>query len=256
VLSVGGGYADLKKANATAKHFGLLGGPGFPKEVVGEDWIGNNYQPLMISYNTDMVKPAEAPKSYQEMLDPKWKGKISIDTYPETLVAGMIKKWGKEKAEDWLDKFVNDNQALLRKGHTAQTKLLIAGEFPVASELYAYRVEYERQDKGAPIDWIFPSDVFVIEVPGESISRYAPNPYGALLWQRFSISPEGQTVFAQFGRIPINPKATVKYKRHQQIIEYASKGGATILNPLDAKLFTQAGELIEKIIAPRIRGNQ
>lgn len=252
-LSIGPGYGEFKKANALAKLYKLLPPGNFPKFVMGEDWFGTEMLPLLIAFNTTMVKANEAPKSYKELVDPKWKGKVSIDTSPDNLITAMLKKWGREKTEDWLNKFVNGNNALLRKGHTAQTKLLIAGEFPVASELYAYRTEHLRVSEGAPVDWLIPEDICEGEIPLLGISRKAPHPYSALLWTHYRLSKEGQQIYAQYGRIPINADAEVKYPRLKQFLTNTDR--FTVINSAgDAKLFSEASELIKKIITPRLRG--
>lgn len=251
-VSVGPAYGDLKKVNAIAKHYRLFPAGNFPKSFMGEDWFGTELMPLVIAYNTKMVKANEAPKSYKELLDPKWREKVAIDTSPDNLITAMLKSWGKEKTEDWLDKFVNGNKALLRKGHTAQTKLLGAGEFPVASELYAYRVEYLIQSERAPIEWLIPEDLCEGEIPMISISRRAPHPYAALLWSQYRISKEGQQTFAQSGPIPIHPEAEVKYPRLKHFM--ANLNRLVVIGAEDSKLFEEASDLIKKYISPRMRG--
>lgn len=137
LLSIGPEYQDVKQGNAAAKHYGLIAEEIYPKQFIGGDWFGFEILPLVIAYNKTLVKPGDVPKNYRDLLEPKWKGKVAMDANPDSIVTAMIKKWGKEKTADWLDKFVNGNQALFRRGHTVQAQLLAAGEFPVASELYA-----------------------------------------------------------------------------------------------------------------------
>ena len=252
--SIGGGYSELQKANAIAKHHGLVTRGDYPKSFLGADWYGYEMMPLVIAYNKNMVKEAEAPKSYKELLDPKWKGKVSIDTGPDVLVACMIKAWGKEKAAEWLERFVNGNQALIRKGKTAQTQLLIAGEFPVASEIFAYRAELEIQSQGAPIDWVIPSDLAATETPGNGIARRAPHPFAALLFSQYMNSKEGQGTYAQFGRIGSLPDVKLRFPRLGKFSSRPTVDHLTLVTVEDYKLFEQSNELIEKYIVPRIRG--
>lgn len=253
-VEVGPGYGDLKKENALARHYNLFPRGNFPKAFMGDDWFGTNLNPMIIAYNTNMLKANEAPKSYKELLDPKWKGKVSIDSSPDNLLTAMLKKWGRAKTEDWLDKFVNGNNALIRKGHTAQVKLLIAGEFPVASEVYGYQTEYQKQSQGAPIDWVLPEDLCEGEVATAAISRKAPHPYATILWMQYFISKEGQQIYAQKGRIPVNPEAEVQYPKMKLFLTNLDR--LTVINSSgDAKLFTEANDLIKKYIAPRLRGN-
>jgi len=253
VGNAGPGYLDLKKEKALAAHYGLVARTGYPKYALGTDWFGVETLPLIIAYNTSQVKATEAPKSYKDLLDPKWKGKASIDASPDNLIASMIKAWGKEKTDDWMNKFVNVNQALIRKGHTVQTKLLIAGEFPVASEIYAYAVENMIKTQGAPADWVIPQDLLEADIPGQIIAKHAAHPYGALLWAQYRTSREGQNVYAKFGRIGVRPDVDMQYPRMKQLITGPALDHLSLLTVEDGKYFDQASELINKYIAPRLR---
>lgn len=251
--NVGPGYLDLKKEKALAMHYGLVARGSYPKYALGADWFGVETLPLIIAYNTNLVKANEAPKSYKDLLDPKWKGKASIDAAPDNLIASMVKAWGKQKTDDWLNKFVNVNQALIRKGHTVQTKLLIAGEFPVASEIYAYAVENMVKTQGAPADWVIPQDLLEADIPGQIIARRAQHPYAALLWAQYRTSREGQNVYAKFGRIGVRPDADMQYPRMKQLVAGPALDHLSLLTVEDGKYFDQASELINKYIAPRLR---
>ena len=252
LLSVGPGYNEVKQAKAAAKHYGLVADENYPKQFVGGDWIGFEILPLVIAYNKTLIKAADVPKSYGDLLDPKWKGKVAIDVNPDNLVTAMIKKWGKEKTADWLDKFINGNQALIRRGHTVQTQLLASGEYPIASEVYAYRVE-QLMEKGAQIDWLVAADVAEAEVPGYVISRQAPNPYAALLYAQYRTSKEGQSIAGGFGRIGVHPQSELKYPRLRELAKNPTLERLTLINVEDQKLWDQASELIQKYVAPRVR---
>ena len=254
VTSLGPAYNDMKKENALATHHGLVVSGNYPKACLGKDWYSRQILPLVIAYNTKLVKPQDAPKSYADLLDPKWKGKVSIDANPFNLIAAMAKKWGRKKTEEWLDKFINGNQALIRKGHTVQTKLLMVGEFPVASEVYAYMSEHEINKNKAPIDWLIPTDVCQAELPAHAVSKKAPHPYAALLYVRFETSPAGQNTYAKFGRIPVHSEAEAVYPRLKQFASPGLQDRLTYLTAEDDEYFRQANELIDKYIAPRIRG--
>jgi iron(III) transport system substrate-binding protein len=252
LLSVGPGYNEVKQAKAAARHYGLVADESYPKQFVGSDWIGFEILPLVIAYNKTLTKAGEVPKSYGDLLDPKWKGKVAIDVNPDNLVTAMIKKWGRERTADWLDKFINGNQALIRRGHTVQTQLLASGEYPIASEVYAYRVE-QLMEKGAQIDWLVPADVAEAEVPGYVISSQAPNPYAALLYAQYRTSKEGQSIAGGFGRIGVHPQSELKYPRLRELVKSPTLERLTLINVEDQKLWDQASELIQKYVAPRVR---
>jgi len=252
LLSVGPGYTEVKQAKAAARHYGLVADEEYPKQFIGGDWFGFEILPLVIAYNKSLVKPADVPKSYADLLDSKWKAKAAIDVNPDNLLTAMIKKWGREKTANWLDKFMNENQALIRRGHTVQTQLLASGEYPIASEVYAYRVE-QLMEKGAQIDWIVPADVAEAEVPGYVLSRQAPNPYAALLFAQYRTSIEGQSIGGGFGRIGVHPQSELKYPRLRELVKNPTLERLTLITVEDQKLWDQAGELIQKYVAPRVR---
>lgn len=246
-------YLDLKKAKALAMHRGLVVRGSYPKFALGADWFGVESMPTVIAFNTTMVKASEAPKSYKDLLDSKWKGKVSIDVQSENLIASMIKAWGIEKTDDWLNKFITVNQALIRSGKTVQTKMLIAGEFPVASELFAYRVEGMIQTEGAPIDWVIPQDLLAADIPALLIARRAAHPYAALLFAQYRTSREGQNFFAKSGAIGVRPDAEVQYPRMKQLVSGPALDRLSLITGEDGKYLDQASEFIKKYIEPRLR---
>lgn len=254
VAAAGPGYKDLKEANSAAKHYRLVCGDDYPKQYYGEDWFAVMMMTVGIAYNTKMVRSEEAPKSYQELLDPKWKGKISIDASPVELISGMIKSWGRKKAEDWLNKFVNENQAQIRKGHSVQTKLLAAGEFPISSELYANTVADMIHSNKAPLQWMVPKDLSVGDIAGYIIARRAPHPYAALLWSRFDTTPEAQNIYASFGRLTLHPETKFPYPELKQLVSPSTRDRMVFLTVEDIALWEQTNELIQKYIDPRLRG--
>ncbi|MBI4528722.1 MAG: extracellular solute-binding protein [Deltaproteobacteria bacterium] len=72
------------------------------KDVEGY-WTGEYAKPIGLGFNTKQVTRQDAPKSYRDLLDPKWKGrKISVDNEGYQLLSGLIAAWGQEKAIDYL----------------------------------------------------------------------------------------------------------------------------------------------------------
>src|SRR5574341_677089 len=70
-----------------------------------------------------MISKDEAPKSWEDLLHPRWKGKIAMDTEPDVMIEGLISAWGQPKTEEYLKKLARQN-ILLRRGHTLITQLL------------------------------------------------------------------------------------------------------------------------------------
>jgi iron(III) transport system substrate-binding protein len=164
-------------------------------------WYATDYTIVVIAYNTNLVKPAEAPKGYADLLDPKWKNDISIDTEPEQAVFVWLLEWGEEKTVEYM-KALMRNGAVPRRGHTLQVSLLCAGETKIAVEVYPARVAQMKHEKGCPADIVFPDPT-----PGSigshaGIAKTAKHPYAAALYIDHILSAEGAAALAKSGAIP------------------------------------------------------
>ncbi len=180
-------------------------------------WTAFYVNPYVLGFNTRLVKPDEAPRSYEALLDPKWKGKkISIDTEAFGLLSGLTDAWGREKAIAYLKKLAAQDP-VPKRGNTERVQLTVAGEY---SLIIAYGPTIERMtQKGAPIDWI-PLEPVVVQVNQIQLAAKAPNPNAAKLFIDFALSKEGQEMIRDFFRIPpridvdANPPRLIKgYKR-------------------------------------------
>ena len=153
-------------------------------------WYVADYTLVGIAYNTDLVKANEAPKSYQDLLNPKWKNDISIDTEPEQMVFALMMESGEAKTADYL-KALMRNGAVPRRGHTLQVQLLCSGETKIAAEVYPPRVMQMKYEKKCPIAMVFPNPV-----PGSlgshtGIAKTSKNPHAAALYIDYMLSDDG-----------------------------------------------------------------
>ncbi len=172
-----------------------------PKNFIDPEgyWAAVYIMPNVIGYNTQMVKRSEVPKSYEEFLNPKWKGKIGMDSTKPEWFAWMLKRMGSEKGLAYMKKLARQDIKLYA-GLTLLTNLLAAGEFPLVLNDYLHTVE-EVKRKGAPVDWVAFDPVFTKFQPIGVGSR-APHPNAAKLFVDFVLSLEGQKIIASFARIP------------------------------------------------------
>ncbi|HWO43054.1 MAG TPA: extracellular solute-binding protein [Candidatus Eisenbacteria bacterium] len=254
VVSIGTFLGEYRKANALADLYDLVGDARYPAKLRGKDFYSWNVLSMVIAYNTNLVKPGEAPKGYMDMLDPKWKGKFSVDTSPDTWIFGMLHKWGLEKTRDYQKRIIQDQQALIRKGHTNQTNLLVAGAFPLSIELYSYKVA-ELKNQGAPIEMVLPAEFISAEAAGDGISSRAPHPYAALLFARYHVDPNGgQKILAQFGRVMAHPDTQLKYKELQQLSAQETLERMSLLTAEELVKYSKPyTEIIKEIYNPAIR---
>jgi len=161
-------------------------------------WYVADYTLAVIAYNTKLVKPDEAPKSYQDLLNPKWKGEISIDTEPEQAVFGWMLAWGEEKTAEYM-KALMRNGTVPRRGHSLQVQMLCSGDFKIAVEVYPPRVMQMKYEKKCPIAMVWPNPT-----PGSlgshtGIARSAKNIHAAALYLDFILSEEGVVALVKGG---------------------------------------------------------
>lgn len=257
VISIGTFLGEYREAKALAEIHDLIGDAHYPAKFRGRDFYSWNLLSMIIAYNTNLVKPSEAPKSYADMLEPKWKGKFSVDNSPDTWIFGMLNKWGTEKSYNYQKQLIQDQKALIRKGHTNQTNLLIAGAFPVSIELYSYKIAAMKH-KGAPVEMIFPKEFVSAEASGVGISSRAPHPYSALLLARFHVDPNGgQKILAQFGRVMAHPDTKLKYQDLQQVTAQDTLERMSLLTAEELVKFSKPyTKIIKEIYNPAFRGNK
>ncbi|OGQ55437.1 MAG: hypothetical protein A2W66_11605, partial [Deltaproteobacteria bacterium RIFCSPLOWO2_02_56_12] len=153
-------------------------------------------------YNTKLVPPHMAPKSFDDLLAPFWKGKISMDTELYEWFEGQLRVRGKEKGLEFMKK-LKVQEPVFRRGRTAQAELVAAGEFAVTVEVYGHRAQ-EIKEKGAPINWVAVEPVLIHPLVG-LIAKNGPHPNAARLFMDFILSKEGQTKVRDEGRIPARP---------------------------------------------------
>lgn len=255
VLSVGTSLKEYREVKALAELHDLVGDARYPAKFRGPDFYSWNLLSMVIAYNTNMVKASEAPQGYMDLLDPKWKGKIGVDNTPDTWIFGMLNKWGYEKTSNYQKQLIQDQKALIRRGHTNLTNLLIAGAFPVAIELYSYKVALMK-DMGAPINMVIAKEFVSAEASGAGISSRASHPYAALLFARFHIDPKGgQKTMAQFGRAMAHPDTKLKYKELQRLTAQDTLDRMSLLTAKELGEFSKSyTKVIKEIYNPAFRG--
>jgi iron(III) transport system substrate-binding protein len=162
-------------------------------------WAAVYMMPNVIGYNTRILKRNEVPKTDDELLNPKWKGKIGMDYSKPEWFAWKLKRMGEEKGLVYMKKLGAQNFQLY-SGLTILTSLLAAGEFPLVLNTYLHNVE-DGKRKGAPIDWVAQDPVFTKFQP-IGVGAKAAHPNAARFFVDFALSEEGQKIIASFGRVP------------------------------------------------------
>ncbi len=178
----------------------------FPPALVDTEgiWVSTRQNTDIIAWNTDQVKAGQEPKSYDEMGDPKWKGKILMEADDIEMFAGLVAgKFGGnlEAATEWLKK-VAANQPEMHKGHTETTELLAAGQGAIFLGAYGHRIESLKKKK-APLEWMKTEGAQLLQVGG--VVKGASHPNAAKLFFNWLLGEEGQQAISDVGRIPSRP---------------------------------------------------
>jgi iron(III) transport system substrate-binding protein len=168
-----------------------------------KEWIGDRVQVFTAAYNTKLVKKADLPKTFVDLLDPKWKGKLGIEAGDYDWFSAVVSELGEAKGLKLFREIATTNGLSVRKGHTLLANLVVSAEVPVALTTYLYKVMQLKND-GAPIDWfVLPPEV--ARAQGTGLARKAPHPHAGVLFMDFLLS-DAQAILATRDFIPTNVK--------------------------------------------------
>ena len=162
-------------------------------------WASTRLNLFTQAYNTNLIRKEDLPRSFEELAQPQWKGKLGIEADDPQWLAAIAVEIGEAKALQVFRDIARNNGFSVRKGHTLLTNLVVSGEVPLALTVYNYRVE-QMKKKGAPIDWFTIGPAIALP-SGIGVSRAAPHPNAALLFYDFMLS-EGQTILAKNNFVP------------------------------------------------------
>ena len=192
------------------------------------------------AYNTGKVRKEELPKTYAELLDPKWKGRLGIEASDHEWFYSVARDMGEQKGLDFFRSLMAGNGLSVRVGHPLLTTLVASGEVPLALTVYQYSPE-QLKKKGAPIDWFAIEPAMAIS-DGMAVMKKAPHPHAALLFYDFLLSEEGNRLIAKLGYAPT----------HRSLDSPIGKLRVKVLNPstlLDESAKSSA--LFDEIITKR-----
>ncbi|MET0344808.1 MAG: Fe(3+) ABC transporter substrate-binding protein [Casimicrobiaceae bacterium] len=171
-------------------------------------WFGFSSRARLIAYNKDMVKAGDI-KNYEDLADPKWKGKICVRSsghpYQLSLMAGMVAHLGEAKAAEWVQGFTNNLARAPKGGDTDQLKAVAAGECAIALSNQYYYVRLLRSDKAedkAIVDkvavlWPNQDNRGVsMNISGGGVLKNAPHPANAVKFLEYLASDSAQAYFA------------------------------------------------------------
>jgi iron(III) transport system substrate-binding protein len=175
------------------------------------EWAATILSVWVQAYNINSVKKEDLPKTYDDLLDPKWKGKLGIESKNDDWFATVVHlQGGEEKGLAFFRDLVAKNGISPRQGHTLLNNMVVSGEVPMALTVYNY-MPAQAKKKGAPIDW-FAIEPAIARSNAIGIARNAPHPNAALLFYEYLLGPDGQNAMVSIDYVPTNTKVASPLK--------------------------------------------
>lgn len=185
-------------------------------------WVSFYDLRYVLAYNTALIKRAEAPSDWNDLVEPKWREKLGMDKEEYEWYAGLLKYWGENKTRKFMQALSNQ-RINWRKGHTLIAQLMAAGEFPL-SLAYQHRIE-SMKVLGAPVEWVKNTNPILVALGPLAVSAKAAHPNAAKLFIDFALSREGQSLLQRSHRFSArndllsNGTSAQDYKTKLAIIE-------------------------------------
>ena len=168
-----------------------------------KEWVGITLDVYSAAYNTAKVKPEELPKTYHDLLDPKWKGRLGVEAEDQAWFAALSEALGEPQGGKLLNEIIATNGMSVRKGHSLLTSLVASGEVPLALSVYSWNPG-QLKAKGAPIEgWLI--QPVIAQFSTLAMLKNAPHPNTAALFYDFVLN-EGQEILAKQYFVPTSRK--------------------------------------------------
>jgi ABC-type Fe3+ transport system substrate-binding protein len=222
------------------------GAKNYPNDYKDPDgyWAATHLYFLTPGVNTSIVKLADAPKKFEDLLDPKWKGKMGwAGTSSTSGAAGFIGNvlitMGEKRGMEYLRKFAKQN--IISIGASARKVLdqSVAGEFPIALQIFNHHTVISAR-KGAPVTWIKMEPVTAV-ISAIGLIKGAPHPNAGKLLIEYILSEDGQKVLQKANYLPALPSVPAK------VPELKPQEGKFKVNVMSQKMVHQELEKWKKI---------
>ncbi len=175
-------------------------------------WGVSNVYYFALGYNTRMVKPNEVPKTYEDLLNPRWKGQMMWSTSRGSgapmMIGNVLQNMGQEAGKAYLQKLKAQNVAKTTASNRQLLDLVIAGEYPLGLHIFHHHA-FISKSAGAPVDWA-PLEPLSATINTISPVTRSPHPHAAMLLLDFILSEEGQKVIQAANYLPSHPKVPAK----------------------------------------------
>ena len=200
VIATTGEQMDLMKREGVFLEHHVPDARSYPEDVKhkgksGFHYVGHYETYASLGFNTSLVPPADAPKTMLDLLNPKWKGKMSIvsTTTGTRWIGNTVESFGRE----YLDKIAEQDVKVQNMSGAALAGLVVSGEIPLSPTIFDANITQAKR-KGAPVDWR-PLEPVVTTVAYSGLTLKAPHPHAALLFLDWLHSKEGQLMIQKGG---------------------------------------------------------
>jgi iron(III) transport system substrate-binding protein len=200
VIATTGEQIDLMKREGVFQEYQIPDARHYPDEVKvkgksGYYLVGHYETYASLGFNTSVITPAEAPKTTADLLNPKWKGKMSVvsTTTGTRWIGNTLETMGRE----FLEKLADQEVKVQNMSGAALAGLVVSGEVPLSPTIFDANITQAKQ-KGAPVEWR-PLEPVVTTVAYSGLTLKAPHPHAALLFLDYIHSKEGQQMIMKGG---------------------------------------------------------
>lgn len=162
-------------------------------------YVADRFAFFVLGYNTKLVRPEEVPSSYEDLLHPRWLGRLAIESTDVLWFAALAKAMGEEKGLAYFRRLAA-MKPMIRSGHILAAQLVASGEIPLLVTAYNNNMETLKRN-GAPVEWKPLAPVFG-QASAIAVAKHSRRPHAALLFTEFVLSRDGQEILKSVNRVP------------------------------------------------------
>jgi ABC-type Fe3+ transport system substrate-binding protein len=166
-------------------------------------WTAYMTNVMVSAYNTRQIKKEEAPRTVEDLLKPRWKGKLTMDSQSYVWFGTMLQYLGEEAGLRFMRQ-LNEQNISHQRGRRLMTQLVAAGEFDMAVETNLNSV-LTLNKQGAPLSFA-PIQPYFLSPSLVFMSANAPRPYTGALFIDYLLSEDGQKIVVTTNRMPAHAK--------------------------------------------------
>jgi ABC-type Fe3+ transport system substrate-binding protein len=222
----------------------------YPQNLIDPDrmWIASRLNYFGVAYNTRQVQPPDLPKTYEDLLDPKWRGAISWRADSEVgaglFIASVLRSMGKQVGENYLRRLSAQRIVNYAGSARALVDRVGEGEYKLALHIYAHH-PLISQAKGAPLDVQMlepvPSMVSTVQ-----LAKGAPHPHASMLFIDFVLSKEGQETLRAADYMSPHPEVAINPSLRKIVPRFNNAKELVFTPELMFETRAQANAMFEK----------